>query len=47
MAAHGIGPVPDIEDIEVDDEATRLTKLLVAAGSLLGSSFRARGHTGD
>ena len=35
MAAHGIGPAPDIEDIEVDDEATRLTKLLVAAGSLL------------
>ena len=35
MAAHGIGPAPDIEDIEVDDEATRLTKLRVAAGSLL------------
>ena len=35
MAAHGIGPAPDIADIEVDDEATRLTKLLVAAGSLL------------
>ena len=35
MAAHGIGPAPDIEDIEVDDEATRLTKLLLAAGSLL------------
>ena len=35
MAAHGIGQAPDIEDIEVDDEATRLTKLLVAAGSLL------------
>ncbi len=35
MAAHGIGPAPDIKDIEVDDEATRLTKLLVAAGSLL------------
>ena len=35
MAAHGIGPAPDIEDIEVDDEATRLTKLLVAASSLL------------
>ena len=37
MAAHGIGPAPDIEDIDVDDEATRLTKLLVAAGSLLAS----------
>ena len=37
MAAHGIGPAPEIEDIEVDDEATRLTKLLVAAGSLLAS----------
>ena len=35
MAAHGIGPVPAIEDVEVDDEATRLTKLLVAAGALL------------
>ena len=39
MAAHGIGPAPDIEDIEVDDEATRLTKLLVAAGSLLAPPY--------
>jgi len=38
MAAHGIGPAPDIEDIDIDDEATRLTKLLVAAGSLLTPS---------